>query len=382
MIGRLFLTACCLFAAATALAGPYTSLVVFGDSLSDVGNTSAATFGVSPGSGYFQGRYSNGPVYPERLATGLRLPALTRSGAGGNDFAYGGARTTGTGGLAGLFLNDLDEQVTDFLRFRTADPTGLYAVFIGANDLFGGEQNATALAGRVQTQISRLVNAGVRNLLGINLPLLGLTPDYNTNASNAASISNLTRATNAALENVYRAIETANPAVTIERLDVERLFSDLIALPAADAASVWGFTNRAEKGQGVGDPSGYIFWDGVHPTARAHTVLADAALRAVLPVGDYDLDGAVDADDYDAWSAAYGDRFATAYSANRRLVADANGDGQVNAADYTAWRDGLGGAPTSVPEPAGMLVAMMLVAGATRRHSSPAPSSNLPIASR
>jgi phospholipase/lecithinase/hemolysin len=369
MTRRLFFTACCLISAATAtaVAGPYTSLVVFGDSLSDVGNTSAATFGVSPGSGYFQGRYSNGPVYAERLATGLGLPALTRSGASGNDFAYGGAKTAGTGGFAGLFLNDLDEQVTDFLRYRTADPTGLYVVFIGANDLFGGEQNATALGGRVQTQINRLVSAGVRNVLGVNLPLLGLTPDYNTNPSSATAISNLTRATNTALENAYRAIEAANPAVKVLRLDVERLFSDLIALPAADAQGVWGFTNRTQKGQGVADPSGYVFWDGVHPTARAHTVLSDAALRAVLPAGDYDLDGVVELDDYNAWQEAYADRFALAYSANRRFTADANGDGQVNAADYTAWRDGLGGTPTSVPEPAAWCSILFFCSLARRR---------------
>jgi lysophospholipase L1-like esterase len=257
--------------------------------------------------------------------------------------------------------------VSDFLRFRTADPTGLYVVFIGANDLFGGEQNATALAGRVQTQINRLVTAGVRSLLGVNLPLLGLTPDYNTNPTSAATISNLTRATNVALENAFRGIEAANPAATIHRLDVERLFSDLVALPAAEAASVWGFTNRTQKGQGVPDPSGYTFWDGVHPTARAHTVLSDAALRAVLPAGDFNLDGLVALDDYNAWSVAYGDLFATAYAANRRLAADANGDGQVNAADYTVWRDGWSGSSTAVPEPAGWSAGLLLAACAVRR---------------
>src|SRR5262245_1866124 len=95
-----------------ALAGPFSNLVVFGDSLSDVGNISNATFGTNPGPYYWNGRFSNGPVYTETLATGLGLPAMARSTAGGNDYAYGGAQTTGTKGLSGVFIKDVDEQVS------------------------------------------------------------------------------------------------------------------------------------------------------------------------------------------------------------------------------------------------------------------------------
>src|SRR3954462_11973986 len=93
-----------------AVAGPFSNLVVFGDSLSDIGNISSATFGTTPGPSYYNGRFSNGPVYAETLATGLGLPALARSTASGNDYAYGGAQTAGTGGFEGLFINDVDEQ--------------------------------------------------------------------------------------------------------------------------------------------------------------------------------------------------------------------------------------------------------------------------------
>ena len=64
-----------------AAAGPFTSLVVFGDSLSDIGNVSQATpifplVPKTPGPYYWNGRFSNGAVYAETLATGLGLPVL------------------------------------------------------------------------------------------------------------------------------------------------------------------------------------------------------------------------------------------------------------------------------------------------------------------
>jgi phospholipase/lecithinase/hemolysin len=53
---------------AAAVAGPYTGLIVFGDSLSDVGNDAIVTpqlaaFGIpaTPGPYYYNGRFSNGP---------------------------------------------------------------------------------------------------------------------------------------------------------------------------------------------------------------------------------------------------------------------------------------------------------------------------------
>jgi outer membrane lipase/esterase len=333
---------------APAAASPYTSLLVFGDSLSDVGNTSAATLGFSPGSNYFQGRYSNGPVYAERLATGLGLGTLTRSGAGGNDFAYGGARLTGTGGFTGLFINDLDEQVSDYLNRLGSQPApagALFVVFIGANDLFNGVTNTGSLASGITNQAQRLVNAGARNLLTINLPRLGLTPDYNRNPTSATSISSLTIALNDALASSFAALGDARPDVTIHSLDVEKLFDNLVANPTQ-----WGFTNVLDKGQGVADATGYVFWDGVHPTARGHTLLSEAALQAVLPTGDYNRDGFVTPADYTAWQSTFAGRFATGSS----LTADGAFDGVIDAADYTVWRDRVGVSAVGVPEPAGL----------------------------
>src|SRR5271166_4970069 len=72
-------------------AGDITGIVAFGDSLSDVGNTFIAD-GIPPPP-YYQGHYSNGPIWLEYLANSLGVPAPTASLAGGTDYAWGFAQT-------------------------------------------------------------------------------------------------------------------------------------------------------------------------------------------------------------------------------------------------------------------------------------------------
>lgn len=366
-----------LLLANAAWAGPFTDIVVFGDSLSDVGNTNASTFGLQPGSNYFEGRFSNGPVYAERLAAGLGLGPLTRSDGSprGDNYAYAGAETNGPGGFTGLFLDSLVEQVDEYLGrlgAATPDPGTLFVVFIGANDLFGGQTNVATPVGVIRTQLERLVAAGARRLLGINLPLLGLTPDYNTRPADAAAIDSRTRSFNSALEGAYDAIEAGAAGATVHRLDVESLFSDLVA----DAAAL-GFTNTTQQGRPASGGSlngapGYVFWDGVHPTRETHALLGEAAIRAVLPEGDYDRDGVLESGDYDPWRRTYGTAFNALLGQTPSLGADGNGDGRIDAADYTLWRDVATAAATAVPEPAtGTLIAVVGVLAWRRLRRAP-----------
>src|ERR1700693_2489301 len=70
-----------------ASASSFSSVVVYGDSLSDNGNL-YSLIGYPPSPPYYMGRFSNGPVIAEQLAAYLGAPLY--------DFAVGGA-TSGVG---------------------------------------------------------------------------------------------------------------------------------------------------------------------------------------------------------------------------------------------------------------------------------------------
>ena len=108
----------------------YSQVVVFGASLSDTGNVFAASGGKTPGPApyYFGGRWSNGPLWIENVAAEVGK-TVTRSSAGGTNFAYGGAKTCGITGVTSS-VPDMCTQV---------------ALFLGAT---GGKADSEALLGQ------------------------------------------------------------------------------------------------------------------------------------------------------------------------------------------------------------------------------------------
>jgi cholinesterase len=237
------------------------ALVVFGDSLSDTGNA---------------GRFSNGPVWVERIAqrTGARLRP---SGEGGTNHAVGGAGARGG-------PNDLRAQVDDFLSARRgrADPAALYVVYGGGNDLLAavytadGDAVARSAADAIGGVVADLASAGARHVLVPNLPDIGITPALRAlGPAAAAEARELSRAYNKALELALGRVEAEHP-VRIARLDVFSLADRVIADPAAS-----GFRNVTDPCRDAQSCEGMLFWDHVHPTALAHARLAEAALAAV-----------------------------------------------------------------------------------------------------
>lgn len=345
-----------------AVAGPFTQLVVFGDSLSDVGNIDQVTpsFFKFPGPFYYDGRFSNGPVYVEALATGLGLPPIVHSQSGGSNFAYGGAKTFGTGGLEGIYIRDIDEQVTEFLATPAADPNALFVVYAGSNDLVGGETDMSIPVNSLAEDIGRLVADGARKFLVPNLPLLGHTPRYNglNGMPNMLDTFNMrSQQFNTALSTMLDALEAGNPDLTIFRFDVAALFSQALADPAS-----FGLTNviiPAAQGLEPGASScdacefapnahEYMFWDDLHPTATVHAILAERALELFFPPGDFNRDTVVDAADYVVWRKENG-----------------------SIEDYNTWRAHFGetagggssiGGLASVPEPETLCLAVLGIA--------------------
>lgn len=286
-------------AAGPAAAGPFSALYTFGDSLSDAGNAYIATNGAEPVSPPYDKVFSNGPVWTQDLSQKLGLGTLKPSLAGGTDFAVGGAQT-GTTPLHTAALGDLPSQLAAYnAAVATPQPHALYTLWIGANDLsaildsltpLSGTQindDVTAAIGNVSTFVKGLAADGAKNLLLLTVPDLGATPDVTRfGAAAEQAASSLSRAFDTALLAAVGTIAAAD-GLHLFTVDTYSLLDSVVAHPAA-----YGFSNAttpcwtgsytsAASGSVCADPASYVFWDGEHPTAAAHAIVADAALAAV-----------------------------------------------------------------------------------------------------
>lgn len=298
-LGGVFALALALLSAGTAPADPITSIAVFGDSLSDVGNASAATGGAFPPAPYSAGRFSNGSIWVQQLATRLGVSAPTASLSGGTDYAFGGAATgstplgtqlgtpAGSSPLttpSGQFITNvpsLPTQVASYLSSLSGgkiSPGTLVTVWAGANDFFDGQTNPAVPAQNVANAVAALINAGARNILVGYLPDLSKTPfGLSSSTATQQGLQALSAGFNASLHADLSLLSSAT-GVNIHILDAANLFKQIEANPAG-----FGFTNVTDQGVLSGNPAapGYLFWDDVHPTTAGHQVIADAAAGAI-----------------------------------------------------------------------------------------------------
>jgi outer membrane lipase/esterase len=290
-----------LFAAGAALADDddndapvFTSVTVFGDSLSDAGNLGLAT-GVGPNSF----TTNPGDVAVQVIAShyGFNLgPSL----AGGTDYAWGGSGILRNVPSAPLGLPTLTDQVTARIAAGPLDPNGLYAFWGGANDIFYYSDqvgrgmvspgDAIAAMGPTAAQagvlIGRLQSAGADTIIVFNLPNIARTPDAQAAGPSATLLLlGLTNAYNTAL-NQAMAGKTG-----IVPVNINAFFAEVL-----DNPGFYGFTNVTQRACTTASsltcthdtlvtPNAYQTWlyaDGVHPTEAAHRLTGDLVISELI----------------------------------------------------------------------------------------------------
>jgi phospholipase/lecithinase/hemolysin len=281
---------------------PYSAIYAFGDSVTDTGNVSLATLGNVPVSPPYADRsFSNGPVWVQDLAQTLGLPAMQPSLAGGTDFAYGGAQTGQTPAHT-LNPTDLPSQYGQFLsQVPSPQPGALYAVWIGSNDVLDIANNTSLNPTQQQADVSAAVNNevsvinglaahGAQNFLVLDVPDLGKTP-YETarGPAIAQSASSLASLYDTDLANALKPLE-ASGALKIDLVDTLSAQNNVFGNPAA-----YGFTNVTDPlwTGNLTDPNSgtlratgaaqnqYLFFDSLHPTAQAHSLLASGIAQGL-----------------------------------------------------------------------------------------------------
>src|SRR5215216_700097 len=248
-------------APALATAAAFDQIVVFGDSLSDNGNA---------------GRFSNGPVWVEQLGIRLGL-SVAPSQIGGSNFAVGGARLDPSSGPS-----NLRAQMDLYLRRPGRSGRILHIVFGGGNDLLaavqvpGAERIVATAAASLKSIVTDLAAHGATDILVPNLPDVGMTPAIQALGERAAAEARkLTDRFNKAVDESLIEIASRHD-VRVHRLDVRAMAERARADPGA-----FGFVNVTTPCTALDSCEGYLFWDDVHPTTRAHARLADAALTMI-----------------------------------------------------------------------------------------------------
>jgi phospholipase/lecithinase/hemolysin len=277
-------------------ATPLHNIVVFGDSLSDNGNLYELMNHQIPQSPpYYKGRFSNGRVWIEHLV-GFYFPENHHEHL--LDYAFGGA------GVAEDDEDDvlltLSKQIKSYFsdHNQKASKNSLYVIWIGANNYLAlpTDVGKTVLEVNIgiKHSIQELVEKGAKHILVVNLPDLGRTPAalefdaVDTMTFMAETHNDLLAQTIANFKREY-------PDVQWLQYDLSKAFKSVMDQPEdygftnikdtcvqfdeeISKASVLKMTAAAKPRIDEDACKGFVFFDLVHPTAKAHQILAREAI--------------------------------------------------------------------------------------------------------
>ena len=282
----------------------FSSLFVFGDSLSDTGNAFLATGeiqevpfgGLLPNNAYSSGRFSNGPVWVEYLADDMGLSAEPFLG-GGTNFAFGGALTGPQPTLPESASPSLIEQL-GLSQIGDVSPDALYIVYGGGNDargaaqqMMGGEEaQAIATVEQGVTNLTQLVgflaSSGATNFLIPNLPDLGLTPEATRGPVGLAEASTtVSTEFNTLLEQALLPFQN-EPTLNLTEVDAFEFTRNIIDSPENFGLPASFNTTEPciEPASVCDNPDEHFFYDGIHPTTVGHREFAQVASQQLQPI--------------------------------------------------------------------------------------------------
>lgn len=224
-----------------------------------------------PSPPYYEGRWTNGPVWVEYLASELGLPEPIASSKGGKNYAWGGAQTgDGTSTrMPGYGIPNLGPQIHEFLSTgERLTENDLIVVWAGGNDLAVGIDPAVTVS-NLSDHITLLHDNGGRNFLLRKY-------DGELGTLMAEGLSDLGN----------------NLPASITLFDYEVVKAEVLANPIA-----FGFTNVSEpacRDCGIGinfgandvvpNPDEYRKWDNAHSTTAFHRIIGERAAEAVAAI--------------------------------------------------------------------------------------------------
>lgn len=289
------------------------NLLVFGDSLSDMGNAKASWLDVPDVPPYWQGRFSNGAVWVEYLSDAYSVNTTIGSGTqAGDNRAFGGGQTGQ--GYSYLVLPTVGAQISEYLtNVQTIPPNTVVSLWAGGNDFLYGTANSNVIVTNMESHIRALATAGADEFIVPNLPPLETTPEIaGKSQTQQNAIANEVQVYNSKLANMLVNL-SAELSITFHSIDAYSVFNDIVSNKQAlgitnvqDAACTGGISLLPLPICNAGDtivqnPDEYLYFDKAHPTRVMHRIVGQYAIESVGEA-DTDADGIVDLYDLCPWT--------------------------------------------------------------------------------
>jgi thermolabile hemolysin len=267
----------CLLSGAGSPLRAFDALYAFGDSLTDTWRRPSESLL------HYEGRWSNGPLWVEYLSVRLGFP-YNRT----NNYAYSGAQ-----------CNDTLGEVNDFVPSGDVSHS-LFVVWAGGNDFLQAydtlllndakwDAQIASSVGSLSNAVESLVAKGARTVLVPNTVDITLIPIVNwTLEPLRVYLRSKVEQFNRELAAALGALAANHPDCRVVPFDFYTAVNELVG----DAAR-FGFTKTHidavadltlldKRFDGPG--SRYVFWDSIHPTTKAHALIADWYQASVAPM--------------------------------------------------------------------------------------------------
>jgi len=290
-------------------AGVYSQMFFFGDSLTDNGNLYRAVKVIPKSPPYYEGRFSNGPVWSEYLGNDFNSKFNTFYQV----YAVGGATAIYHSPVTGAFPYILKDEIDKFLKEFPVRSDTLYVIWIGGNDyLDEKKQDVITLTNEVVQgiieNIQTLMDNGAKHFLVMDLPNLASTPYAATQSDiRKERLNSLSQLHHVKLTDAIQHLQLENPNISFMYFDVYDLFNDVLINTdfynqqynlhlANKKDNCWTgryvyknafYQISLQNAEGIGgaicvDPDSFIFWDKIHPTTAVHQLLAQIVEEKLL----------------------------------------------------------------------------------------------------
>jgi outer membrane lipase/esterase len=261
----------------------FDRVVVFGDSLVDAGNVHVLSDGQRPevDKGYVAGRFTNGYVFSDHISMGIEGRVTAPSRAGGNNFAYGGARVLTNADP----IPDAAAQIAEYQSTLRGHPGAktLFILTFGSNDLGASAQEVgknfpdistylQAVADGYASAAQRLFELGAQTVL-VTYPPVGV------------GAAPLAEELKEKLDGALAGLRLANEQ-TLLRYDLRPFWEEVVRNPSAAGLGEAKLSpNCIDARAQASNCAGYLLFDYAHPVADLHALAAqDIGAQLNIPV--------------------------------------------------------------------------------------------------